>query len=93
MTEEKKEEKVDHLSITVKSPVRSINKDNEVMFRIKRTTPLGKLMNSYCERQGKSLKSVRFLFDGKRLEPHNTPDEMEMDDGDIIEATVEQQGY
>ena len=49
-------------------------------------------MNSYCERQGKSLQSVRFLFDGKRIEAHNTPNELEIEEGDIIEATVEQQG-
>lgn len=49
-------------------------------------------MNSYCERQGKSIGSVRFLFDGKRVEAANTPRDLDMEDGDIIEATVEQQG-
>ena len=49
-------------------------------------------MNSYCERQGKALNSVRFLFDGRRVEAHHTPEELEMEEGDMIEATVEQQG-
>ena len=42
-------------------------------FKIKKSTPLSKLMNAYCERQGKSPDSVRFLFDGQRIQPHHKP--------------------
>ncbi|KAI8343632.1 ubiquitin-related domain-containing protein [Chlamydoabsidia padenii] len=68
------------------------NDNNEVFFKIKRTTPLRKLMDAYCERQGKSAGSVRFLYDGNRLLPTNTPDELEMEDGDSIDVMVEQIG-
>lgn len=30
-------------------------------------------MTAYCERQGKSMESVRFLYDGMRILPDNTP--------------------
>lgn len=46
---------------------------NEVFFKIKQSTPLKKLMDAYCERQGKSPDSVRFLYDGERVQPTDTP--------------------
>ena len=49
---------------------------NEVFFKIKRSTQLKKLMGAYCDRQSQSLESIAFLFDGKRLRPEQTPDEV-----------------
>jgi hypothetical protein len=48
----------------------------EVFFKIKRSTQLKKLMEAYCERQGKAVNSVRFLYDGERIQPTNTPNEV-----------------
>jgi small ubiquitin-related modifier len=61
----------EHLSLKVVG-----SDQNEVFFKIKRTTQLRKLMEAYCERQGKSMGSVRFLYDGNRLRPVNTPSEV-----------------
>lgn len=33
-------------------------------------------MEAYCERQGKHVGSVRFLYDGERIQPTNTPNEV-----------------
>ena len=60
--------KSEHLNIKV------TDNNNEVFFKIKRTTALSKLMNAFCERQGKAPNSVRFLFDGNRVQPTDTPD-------------------
>ncbi|KAI9308814.1 ubiquitin-related domain-containing protein [Cunninghamella echinulata] len=68
------------------------NDSNEVFFKIKRSTPLRKLMDAYCDRQGKSSGSVRFLYDGGRLLPTNTPEELDMEDGDSIDVMIEQIG-
>lgn len=38
----------------------------EVFFKIKNTTKLGKLMDAYAERAGKAKDAVRFLYDGQR---------------------------
>ncbi|KAI8598206.1 ubiquitin-related domain-containing protein [Dissophora ornata] len=65
---------------------------SEVFFKIKRSTQLKKLMEAYCDRQGKAVTSVRFLYDGERIQPTNTPNELEMDDGDSIDVMVEQVG-
>lgn len=58
----------EHLNIKV------TDNNNEVFFKIKRSTKLEKLMNAFCERQGKSISSVRFLFEGSRVQPTDTPD-------------------
>merc|ERR1711939_990468 len=66
--------------------------NQEVHFRVKRTTALRKLMTAYCERQGQEMASLEFLFDGDRVRPENTPADLEMEDGDSIDAMVKQVG-
>lgn len=58
----------EHLSIKV------TDGSSDVFFKIKRSTALKKLMDAYCERQGKTPQSVRFLFDGQRVNAGDTPD-------------------
>lgn len=65
---------------------------NEIFFKCKPTTPLQKLMNAFCQRQGVNTASVRFLFDGTRLLPTQTPQDLGMEDGDAIDAMIEQKG-
>ncbi|KAL3332746.1 hypothetical protein AABB24_033013 [Solanum stoloniferum] len=69
-----------------------IQDGNEVFFRIKRSTQLKKLMNAYCDRQSVDFNSIAFLFDGRRLRGEQTPDELEMEDGDEIDAMLHQTG-
>ncbi|KXX79753.1 Ubiquitin-like protein pmt3/smt3 [Madurella mycetomatis] len=76
----------EHLNIKV------TDNNNEVFFKIKRSTKLEKLMTAFCERQGKTLASVRFLFEGQRVQPGDTPDTLEMQDGDTLEVHQEQVG-
>lgn len=59
---------VEHLNIKV------TDNNNEVFFKIKRSTQLKKLMDAFCDRQGKQLSTVRFLFDGTRVRPEDTPE-------------------
>ncbi|GAM86067.1 hypothetical protein ANO11243_040770 [Dothideomycetidae sp. 11243] len=76
----------EHLNIKV------TDGNNEVFFKIKRTTPLKKLMDAFCERSGKSMASVRFLFEGVRVNATDNPDTLEMADGDTLEVHQEQIG-
>jgi hypothetical protein len=48
--------------------------NDEVFFKIKRTTALGKLMNAFCNRQGKNMNNVRFLFEGTPVGPTDNLD-------------------
>merc|ERR1712023_360980 len=77
----------DQINIKVKGPDGS-----EVFFKIKKKTQMKKLMDAYCSRSGQDSKSIRFLFEGERIQPTNTPDELEMDEGDVIDAMLMQVG-
>ncbi|KAH3674323.1 hypothetical protein WICMUC_003395 [Wickerhamomyces mucosus] len=63
---------------------------SEIFFKIKKSTPLKRLMEAFAKRQGKSIESLRFLCDGSRVQPEQTPEELDLDDGDVIEAHQEQ---
>ncbi|XP_050204799.1 small ubiquitin-related modifier 1-like [Mercurialis annua] len=76
-----------HINLKVKA-----QDGNEVLFRIKRNTQLKKLMNAYCDRQSVEPNAFAFLFDGRRLRAEQTPDELEMEDGDEIDAMLHQTG-
>merc|ERR1711881_445671 len=65
---------------------------NEIHFRVKMTTAMGKLKKSYSERVGVPINSLRFLFDGKRINDEETPKSMEMEQDDVIEVYQEQTG-
>ncbi len=64
----------------------------EMHFKIKRNTKLEKLMNVYCQRQSIPKTSIVFLFDGKTVSDSDTPDSLEMEDGDSIDAMLHQTG-
>jgi len=76
----------EHLNIKV------TDNNNEVFFKIKRTTQLKKLMDAFCDRQGKMPSTVRFLFDGQRVNATDSPDSLDMADGDTLEVHQEQIG-
>uniref|UniRef100_A0A0N5ADR2 Ubiquitin-like domain-containing protein n=1 Tax=Syphacia muris TaxID=451379 RepID=A0A0N5ADR2_9BILA len=58
---------------------------NEVHFRVKYGTSMGKLMKSYADRTGVAVNSLRFLFDGRRISNEDTPKTLEMEEDDVIE--------
>ncbi|XP_014521851.1 small ubiquitin-related modifier 1-like [Vigna radiata var. radiata] len=86
--EDKKPSKLGtHITLKVKG-----QNDNEVFFRIKRNTQLKKLMDGYCDRESVDFDSIVFLFDGHPLRAEQTPDELELEDGDEIDAMEHQIG-
>ena len=56
------------------------------LFRVKRTAKIGTVMDAYCAQKGLDRLGARFLFDGKRIQPTQTPTELEMEDEDVIDA-------
>ena len=55
-------------------------------------TPLRKLMQAYCDRQGLQISLVRFRFDGNPVKETDTPDALEMEDEDTIDVFQSQTG-
>ncbi|KAM0786931.1 hypothetical protein ACM66B_002353 [Microbotryomycetes sp. NB124-2] len=54
----------------------------ELLIKVKKTTKLQKMMNAYCERVGKTLREIRFLFDGHKLQGEQTVADLDIDDED-----------
>ncbi|XP_044834477.1 small ubiquitin-related modifier 1 isoform X1 [Mauremys mutica] len=65
---------------------------SEIHFKVKMTTHLKKLKESYCQRQGVPMNSLRFLFEGQRITDNHTPKELGMEEEDVIEVYQEQTG-
>ena len=85
---EPEEEDLD-MFVTVK--VRAPN-GQESRFKMPGDAFLYKLMNAFCRRHGLQRASVRFLFDGVRLQDMETPDMVGLENGDTIDAMLFQVG-
>jgi hypothetical protein len=48
------------------------NRGSEIVFKIKKSTKLNKLMDAFCERMGKSPIQARFFWDGTRITGEDT---------------------
>mmetsp|Transcript_28726 Transcript_28726/g.92489 ORF Transcript_28726/g.92489 Transcript_28726/m.92489 type:complete len:91 (+) Transcript_28726:94-366(+) len=64
----------------------------ETFFKVKKSTKLEKVFNAYSQRKGVNAQSLRFLFDGSRVRPEQTPQDIDMEDGDQLDCMLEQQG-
>lgn len=85
--EKKGDEKDGQINLKVK------DQDNsEVHFKVKMTTKFEKIFNAFCSRKALQPDAVRFLFDGSRINPNQTPKDLDMEDGDSIDAMMEQVG-
>uniref|UniRef100_A0AAQ6A644 Small ubiquitin-related modifier n=1 Tax=Amphiprion ocellaris TaxID=80972 RepID=A0AAQ6A644_AMPOC len=82
-----KTENNEHINLKVAGQDGSV-----VQFKIKRHTPLIKLMKAYCERQGLSMRQIRFRFDGQPINETDTPSQLEMEDEDTIDVFQQQTG-
>lgn len=70
-----------------------LGQDNAIVqFKIKKRTPLRKLMNAYCDRVGIAVATTRFRFDGQPISATDTPISLEMEEGDTIEVYQQQTG-
>lgn len=66
---------------------------NEVLFKIKKSTPLKKMMTAYCEAKSLSdSNAIRFTYKGARVRETQTPLDLGMEDGDSIDILNEQIG-
>jgi small ubiquitin-related modifier len=85
--QELKSEGSDHINLRVTGQDGSV-----VQFKIKKHTPLRKLMQAYCDRQGQSMSNIRFRFDGQAINEQDTPAKLEMEDEDTIDVFTQQTG-
>uniref|UniRef100_A0A914UHU0 Small ubiquitin-related modifier n=1 Tax=Plectus sambesii TaxID=2011161 RepID=A0A914UHU0_9BILA len=77
---------------TIKSGQRSITvkvidqDGRQIEFQMNYDSKLGRVMTQYAARKGMPVKSLKFSFDGVRVQEEHTPEFFDMEDGDIIEV-------
>merc|ERR1712217_1001858 len=76
-----------HIQLKVKD-----QQGSEVQFKIKKSTPLRKLMDAYCSRLGLTASQVRFMVDGERISADDTAEKLGLEDEDLIDVVMEQTG-
>ncbi|KAL3798993.1 hypothetical protein HJC23_005132 [Cyclotella cryptica] len=64
----------------------------ELFFKVKRNTKMSKIFNAYATRKGVQSSAIRFLLDGERVRPDDTPKMLELEDQDQIDCVLEQSG-
>ena len=64
----------------------------ETFFRVKKRTQFERIFSTYAQRKGVNIASLRFLIDGERINPTQSPRELDMRDQDQIDCMLEQQG-
>ena len=76
--------------------VKVVDQDGrEAAYIVEMDNSLAPMMDQYCHTRGigdSSRSTLRFLFDGERVNSHQTPRMLELEDGDCIDVMTEQLG-
>lgn len=64
----------------------------EMLFKVKKNTRMQKIFDAFIKRKGQMAGTMRFLLDGERVNPTDTPKLLELEDGDQIDAVLEMEG-
>lgn len=78
---------VESLTIRVKDQLAQ-----ETFFKIKTTTKMEKVFKAFANMKGGLRSTFRFLLDGERINPEDTPKSLELEDQDQIDCVIEQIG-
>ncbi|PPQ67795.1 hypothetical protein CVT25_009099 [Psilocybe cyanescens] len=62
----------------------------QITVKVKTNMKFSKIFEAAEKRFGKDKGTFKFTYDGQRVKPEQTPAELEMEDGDQIDAFLEQ---
>lgn len=65
---------------------------NEVFYRMKPTSRFNKVFRAFCQKMHFDINIIRFLYEGQRVNGNQTPEDLQMEDMDIISCFIEQTG-
>jgi len=73
------------------------NTGDTTEFLVRNTTKMEKIFNAYAEQRNLNVNELVFLLDGERLAGFQTPEDFDLEDGDIedgiqIDCRVRQEG-
>ncbi|GJT10832.1 ubiquitin-related domain-containing protein [Tanacetum coccineum] len=76
-----------HINLKVVSQMNEL----DPYFRVGRDEPLKQLMIRWSVRANiRDYRAIRFLFDGTRVNEDKTPNDMGLEDGDCLDAFMDQ---
>lgn len=81
-----KEEEDEENTIEIK--VQGNDPDSKKTFKSTKTDPLDKLMADYCEFRKLPRSRLKFFFDGDELKGSETPEQLDMENEDVIDVRV-----
>ena len=87
--EPKKEEGAGSETITIRVKDQT---GEETFFKIKKSTKMEKVFQTYATRKGVDYSALRFLLDGERIGVDATPKTLELEDQDQIDCMLQQTG-
>ncbi len=64
----------------------------ETAFKVKKSTKMSKIFETFASRKGLSVNMIRFMYDGQRIKAEDTPKMLEMEDDDQIDVVLQQEG-
>ncbi|PWA39272.1 ubiquitin-related domain-containing protein [Artemisia annua] len=83
----KLKQKDSHINLKVVSQMNEL----DPYFRVRRDEPLKQLMIRWSVRANVGdYRAIRFFFDGMRVNKDKTPNDMELEDGDCLDAFMDQ---
>ncbi|KAM5585473.1 hypothetical protein ABKV19_004721 [Rosa sericea] len=70
-----------YINLKIKSP-----NGHEVYFNVMRSSELRRVMIVSCDRLSLEVNDIRFVYKGHYVLAEETPDQLRMEDGDVIDA-------
>jgi small ubiquitin-related modifier len=61
-------------------------------FKVKDSSQMKKIFAAYAQRKGVPVETFRFLLDGNRVNPNDTPSSLSLEDNDQIDVMLEYAG-
>ncbi|GAU26192.1 hypothetical protein TSUD_354140 [Trifolium subterraneum] len=75
-------EKSKHITLMVKSQ----DEDSDLFYSVRGDIEMKKVMSYYCDHYSLDLNSTAFHFNGRSISPDQTPYDLQMGNGDEIDA-------
>jgi hypothetical protein len=66
--------------------------NEQMIYKIRMTTKMGRVFDTFAAHKGVAVDSLRFLLDGDRIQPTETPRTLELVDQVQIDVHLEQGG-
>lgn len=80
-------------SSTERLTLRFVSQDGgDAFIKVASHMTFSKITKGYCDKKGLKPESLRFIFEGNRINPTDSPKSLCMEDNDVVDVMLEQTG-